>query len=86
MSNPPGYEHTAAMQEAFDAAATLRKRIKRLHWIAGGAGYDNMGKRELEQARARMDEAMHWLNAASSSLLAGGKRAKGLGHDTEAAA
>lgn len=77
------YEHSHALREAFEAIIVLRKRFKRLHWISGGAGYDNMGKREIEQARNRLDEAAFWLNQASGSLAAGAKRAIAGGHTSQ---
>lgn len=69
------YEHTLDLREAQRAASALRSRCKRLWWIAGGEGYDNMGSRELEQVRVKLDELEFWLAAASRSLNAGGKKA-----------
>jgi hypothetical protein len=77
------FEHDVALREAFEQIQALRKRLKRLHWISGGRGYENMGKREIEQARNRLDEAAFWLNQASGSLAAGGKRAVAEGYDNE---
>lgn len=71
----PDYEHTETMREAREALIKSRKRVRHLHWISGGKGYNNMGKRELEIARTKLDEAEHWLSAASGSLNAGAKRA-----------
>jgi len=73
--NTGKYEHSDALSEAQDALITLRHRLRKLHWMSGGQGYDNMGARELEQVRLKLDEADMWLAAASRSLNAGGKRA-----------
>lgn len=69
------YEHSEALSEAQKALITLRARVRELHWLSGGKGYDNMGARELNQVRNKLDEADMWLAAASRSLNAGGKRA-----------
>lgn len=69
------FEHSRDLREAHKDMTDLRKRIKRLLWVSAGKGYDGMGQRELENARDRLDEAAHWLNAAGGSLSAGGKRA-----------
>ena len=73
------YEHSDALREAQQALITLRHRVRRLHWMSGGKGYDNMGRRELEQVRVKLDEADFWLAAASRALNAGGQRAVSLG-------
>lgn len=73
------YEHSDALREAQATLRELRSRAKKLHWISGGAGYDNMGARELDQLRVKIDEAEFWLAAASRSLNAGGKRAQKAG-------
>lgn len=73
------YEHTAAILEAREALIQCRSRIRKLHWISGGRGYDNMGKRELEMTRLKLDEAEHWLSSATGSLNAGAKRARSQG-------
>lgn len=84
------YEHTDDLRGAQAALIELRKRVRRLHWLSGGAGYDNMGARELVQVRVKLDEADMWLAAASRSLNAGGRRAvregygPGAGKDTVA--
>ena len=70
------YEHSATLREAQAALITLRHRVRRLHWMSGGEGYDGMGRRELEHVRTKLDEADFWLAAASRSLAAGGKRAQ----------
>lgn len=69
------FEHSEALQEAQQELIRLRSRIRKLHWIAGGKGYDNMGRRELGHVRDKLDEADHWLASASQSLAAGGRRA-----------
>ena len=74
------YEHTLDLREAQKAASALRSRCKRLWWISGGAGYDNMGSRELQQVRVKLDELEFWLAAASRSLAAGGERAVAAGY------
>lgn len=78
------YEHTQALRDVEAAVTTLRNRIRKLHWIAGGKGYDNMGKRELENARNRADEAAFWIAAASRSLNAGAQRYESLPADPAA--
>lgn len=83
LSGKLDYEHTGALGEARLAVITLRRCVKKLHWIAGGRGYDNMGRRELEQVRTKADEAEFWLSAASASLNAGGQRARELGYGKE---
>ena len=75
------YEHTPTLRAAQEAMAVLRKRSRKLWWMAGGKGYENMGRRELEQFRLKVDEAAMWLSAASSSLNAGGARAQAEGFD-----
>lgn len=70
------FEHSEDLRAAFADLADLRKRIKRLHWMSGGEGYDNMGRREIEQARVKVDEAEFWLAAGSRALNAGGRRAE----------
>lgn len=77
------YEHSQDLREAQEAMTVLRKRIGRLHFFSGGKGYDNMGRRELQHVRDRVDEADFWLAAASRSLNAGGKRAEALGFSVE---
>ena len=74
------YEHTETLAEAWESMAVLRKRLRRLHFFSGGKGYDNMGRRELDQARVKVDEADFWLAAASRALNAGGARAIKLGY------
>ena len=70
------YEHMAALRAAQADVIDLRKRIRKLHWIAGGRGYDNMARRELEHARDKLDELDHWLAGAARALHAGGQRAR----------
>jgi len=70
-----GFEHSHELAAAHAALIELRLHTRRLHWMSGGKGYDNMGRRELEQVRVKIDEADFWLAAASRSLNAGGKRA-----------
>lgn len=69
------FEHSAALREAQEALVIVRQRVRHLHWLSGGGGYDGMGKRDLEQVRTKLDEADMWLARASNSLRAGGKRA-----------
>ena len=78
------YEFSAPMREAREALIEFRKRVRRLTFIAGGRGYDNMGQRELSLARERADEALMWMNAASASLRAGAIRAEKLGYHFDA--
>lgn len=78
-------EHAEHLTAAQEAVLELRRRLKKLHWIAGGIGYDNMGRRELENVRDKLDELDFWLSAASRSLYAGGKRAESLGYGEGAA-
>jgi hypothetical protein len=77
---PKTFEHTAVLRDAEAAMARLRKCSRKLHFIAGGNGYDNMGRRELDHVRDKIDEADFWLAAASRALNAGGKRAHDLGY------
>jgi hypothetical protein len=76
----PEYEHTDNLRAAQEALIALRKNVKRLHFLAGGRGYDNMGRRELEHVRTKLDETDFWLAAASRALNAGGARAQALGY------
>jgi hypothetical protein len=73
--DPREFEHTRDLGIAREAIIEARQRVRKLGWISGGAGYEGMGKRELEQARLKLDEAEHWLSAATGQLNAGGKRA-----------
>lgn len=79
MSRSREFEHSEPMRQAQADLVGLRKRLKRLHWISRGRGYDNMARRELELARVKLDELEHWLGAASHALNAGGARAAKLG-------
>lgn len=72
---PKNYEHSEDLRQAEQDLADLRKRVRRMYWMSGGRGYDNMGRRELEQVRIKLDEASFWLSAATRSLNAGGERA-----------
>jgi hypothetical protein len=76
-------EHGEHLVVAQEALLELRKRLKKLNWISGGRGYDNMGKRELENCRNKLDELDFWLAAASRSLYAGSQRAASLGYGEE---
>lgn len=74
------FEHTTDLQAARGALLELRKRVRALHWISGGHGYDGMGRRESEQLRVKLDEAEFWLSSMTRSLNAGGKRARAQGY------
>lgn len=69
------YEHSETLVAAQQALIKLRHATRKLWWMSGGRGYDNMGRRELEHVRTKLDEADHWLAAASRALNAGGARA-----------
>jgi len=74
------YEHSVTLRDAQQELISLRRKVRHLHWISGGVGYDNMGARELDQVRLKLDEADHWLAAAAGPLRAGAKRAAKQGY------
>jgi hypothetical protein len=74
------YEHTATQKEAEELLIKLRRCARKLHWISGGEGYDNMGKRESENLRNKLDEASYWFAALTRAMNAGGERAVKLGY------
>jgi len=76
------YEHSETLAAAQQALINLRHATRTLWWMSGGRGYDNMGRRELEHVRTKLDEADHWLAAASRSLNAGGARSARMARDT----
>lgn len=66
------FEHTHDLQEARTALAKLRRHQRKLAWFAGG--YRNMGLRQLDQLRAKLEEAQFWLDEATRHLNEGAKR------------
>lgn len=78
------YEHSDVLDEAQDALIRLRRATRTLWWMSGGRGYDNMGRRELDHIRTKLDEADFWLAAASRHLNEGGGRAKKQGYSEAA--